>query len=135
MLRTKNILKSISPLDGKRISIMSRHTLANGKTPDARITPYMYDEWRLEFAPPDKLVRAYYKRKLPWKEYEIEYLKHIRTPGITEKVKELARASMITNITLLCIEDFVKGEMLHCHRRLLAEECKKYQPELKLYIR
>ena len=135
MLRTKCILELTALRDGKRVSVMSRHTLSDGKTLDLRITPEKFSEHRIEFAPPLKLVGAYYRREISWKNYEIEYLKHIRQPSIAEKVKELALQSRFRDYTLLCIEEYVPGEPLKCHRRLLAEECKLYEPNLLVYIR
>ncbi len=114
---------------------MSRHTLADGKTLDLRITPEKFSEHRIEFAPPAKLVGAYYKRSLSWKDYETEYFKHLRQPRIAEKVKELAQQSRFRDYTLLCIEEYNPDELLKCHRRLLAEECKRYEPNLALLIR
>ena len=43
MLKSKCILSSKKPEDGTRISIMSRHTLNDGKTPDERITEDSFD--------------------------------------------------------------------------------------------
>jgi len=61
---TKSIIDKIEP-DEKRISVMSRHTLEDSKTPDERIVDGVtFDEWRKEFAPPGKLVGSYYRKEL-----------------------------------------------------------------------
>ena len=127
MIKTKSILKEISKDDGLRISVMSRHSLSDGVTLDFRISKESYDIWRKDLAPPEKLVGAFYKRKISWGEYEIKYLEFLRGP-ISEEVKGLARDGLEKNITLLCIEENSE----HCHRRLLAEECKRYEPLLEI---
>ncbi len=129
MLRTKSILTPRGDYDGFRISIMSRHTLNDGVRPDSRIQKDLYDEWKKEFAPPLKLIGDYYKRNLPWKKFEERYLEHLKS--IYEKVRELSETALIKNITLLCIEESPEK----CHRRLLAEECKRIQSKLEILIR
>jgi len=62
MLYTKCILSEREISDGIRISVMSRHTLNDGKTPDTRITKDKYDEWIKFLAPKSKLVRDYHKK-------------------------------------------------------------------------
>lgn len=56
MLKSKSILAEIDANDGKRISVMSRHTKSDGQTPDERLTPDRYDEHRPELAAPARLV-------------------------------------------------------------------------------
>ena len=128
MLYTKCILKEREKADGWRISIMSRHTLNDGITPDSRIPIASYDQWIKELAPPEKLIGAYYKMRLSWKEFEEGYLEHIRSKGIKEIVQELSVISTFKNITLLCIEEYQE----FCHRRILANECIIYQPWLSI---
>lgn len=123
MLYTSCILKP-RILDEYRISVMSRHTLNNGITPDLRITPASYDIWIKELAPSGKLIGDYYKRGLSWKEFEEKYLREIENKS--NLVRRIAAVSLCTNISLVCIEE---SEEL-CHRRLLAEKCKKYEPKL-----
>jgi len=64
MIYTKCILLPSSPDDGWRISVMSRHTLNDGITPDPRIQVYGFNEWLLKVAPPSVLIGDYYKRGL-----------------------------------------------------------------------
>lgn len=125
MLRTKSILAPKENYDGVRISIMSRHTLNDGVTPDLRIKENSYNEWRKEFAPPQKLIGDYYKKNLPWEEFEKRYLRYLEI--IYEKVRKLSETALDKDITLLCIEESPEK----CHRRLLAEECKRIQPKLE----
>lgn len=131
MLKTKSILESIEESDGLRISIMSRHTLNDGITPHPEIYSLSYDLWMPSLSPPARLLGDYYKRGLPWDQFENKYLEYIRQPKVQIKVQNLAKESLDSVITLLCIEESPK----YCHRRILAEECKKYQPSLVLSIR
>ena len=70
MLKTKCILEPKEISDGLRISVMNRHTLNDGVTPDLRIDSSSYDLWFPWLAPPNLLLGDYYKRGLPWEQYE-----------------------------------------------------------------
>ncbi|MBI2125618.1 DUF488 domain-containing protein [Candidatus Woesearchaeota archaeon] len=107
---------------------MSRHTLNDGMTPDPRISVDSYDLWLPEIAPPLRLVGDYYKRGLPWVEFEMRYRLFLQQAEISTKVRDLARDALAQDITLLCIEE----DAAQCHRRLLAEECQRYQPQLQV---
>lgn len=131
MLRTKCILSPIEADDGLRISIMSRHTLNDGITPDVRITLDKYNLWWNFLAPPQRLVGDYYLRGLSFEKYEKRFLEYLRTPEMRARVSELANRCLDETITLLCIESTPE----YCHRRLVAEECKFYRPKLVLDIR
>jgi len=128
MLHTKCILHPKEPKDGIRISVMSRHTLNNGITPHPEINPGKFHAWLKSLAPPDKLVGDYYKRNLPWPEFEKRYLEHLRKPDVADKVKKLAKLALKLDFTIMCIEDSPD----YCHRRLLAEEMQRYEPNLKV---
>ncbi|MBI1968850.1 DUF488 domain-containing protein [Candidatus Woesearchaeota archaeon] len=130
MLQTKSILLPKEKSDGTRISIMSKHTLNDGVTPHPEITPDSYDEWLHILAPPAKLVGAYYKRGLSWEQFEQRYVVYLRDPKVEMNVQNLAKRGLDSVITILCIESSPE----HCHRRLLAQECKKYFPNLALRI-
>ncbi|MBR9683114.1 DUF488 domain-containing protein [Candidatus Woesearchaeota archaeon] len=130
MLKTKPILSLKEDSDGLRVSVMSRHTLEDGVTLNSLITPSSYDLWWPFLAPSPNLLGDYYKRRLPWEQFEDKYVEYLQQPGIRVEVRNLAIKSLDSVITLLCIEEFPH----QCHRRLLAEECKKYQPDLALMI-
>jgi uncharacterized protein YeaO (DUF488 family) len=130
VLKTKSILKPKEESDGLRISIMSRHTLNDGITPHPKITKSSYDQWFRVLSPPVKLLGDYYKRALSWEKFEQGYIEYIRKAEIRIEVQNLAERSLDSVITLLCIEESPE----YCHRRILAEECKKYQPSLVLSI-
>lgn len=103
---------------------MSRHTENNGIT----LIEVHYHEHLQQLAPPLRLIGSYYKRGLSWEEFELRYLEHIRQSEIRDQVQKLAQRSLLEDITLLCIEETPE----HCHRRLLAEECQRYQPTLTI---
>lgn len=129
MLKTKSIFAKISTEDGLRISVMSRHTLNDGITPDARIIPNVsYNEHRVELAPPLKLVSGWYRREVGWEQFAKEYSAYLRTPNVLESVVKLSQIALRRDITILCVEP--KGE--NCHRVILAERCKQLYPELKV---
>lgn len=128
MIYTRCIFSQDEGRDGIRISVMSRHTLNDGLTPDPRITMYSYNLWMQELAPPTKLVGDYYKRGLPWEKFSEEYQKFLKEPGMATRVKALAKLGLEKTVTLLCAEETADK----CHRRLLAEECQRYEPSLKV---
>ncbi len=130
MLNTKYILKPAEDTEEIRVSIMSRHTLNDGITPHPEINSEKYHIWMKQLAPSEKSVGAYYRKELSWDEFEIKYFEKIRKPEIADVVRELAKESLELPVTLLCIEENPQ----YCHRRLLAEECKKYQPNLIINI-
>lgn len=131
MLRTKSIRLGREPDDGIRISVMSRHTLTDGVTPDPEITPNLYDDWWPELAPPPKLIGDHYKRDLPWDEFEQRYIDHIRSPQTAKQMENLISLVLVKSVTLLCVEDTPQ----RCHRRLLAQECLLLSPGIIVDIR
>ena len=131
MLKTKSILLPKEGSDGMRISVMSRHTLNDGITPHPQINSSSYDLWLPNLAPPAKLLGDYYKRGLPFEQFKEQYLSYINQHNIQIEVRYIAKKSVDSIITLLCIEESPE----HCHRKILAEECKKYRPNLILDIK
>lgn len=131
MLKTKSILAPKEHSDGIRISVMSRHTLNDGLMPNPEISLENYQVWLKDLAPPEKIVGDYYKRGLSWDKFETKYLEYLRKENIQIRVQKIAKTSLDETITLLCIEDSPE----HCHRRLLAEECGRYEPSLILDIK
>jgi uncharacterized protein YeaO (DUF488 family) len=135
MLYTRCILSPRDALDGMRISVMSRHTLNDGVTPDERIGYHSYDLWMKSLAPPDTLVGAYYRNLIQWPDFEMAYIEHIRNPDISMIIEFMSSVAENRNITLLCIEELLvidQKQHLQCHRRLLAEEFCRIRPELKM---
>ncbi|KHO51749.1 MAG: hypothetical protein QT08_C0021G0008 [archaeon GW2011_AR17] len=130
-LFTRCILSSRDLRDGLRISVMSRHTLEDGITPDPRIHHTLYDEWNRVLSAPAKFVGAYYRKEIDWKLFEKSYLEYLKEPVIAYHVENIARIAFSLPITLLCIEE--KAD--RCHRRLLAEECQWHMPGLEVIHR
>ena len=130
MLQTKCIKAPIESGDGLRISVMSRHTLNDGITPDHEITADLYQEhWRL-LAPPDTLMGDYYRRGLPWSLFVQRYSEFLNEPHTHCAIESLARQAMEEVVTILCVEktpDF-------CHRRLLATYAQQITPGLEIHI-
>jgi len=128
MLKTKPILSEREISDGLRISIMSRHTLNDGITPDLRLEN-RFDSHLPIYAPPLKLLGDYYKRSLSWENFEKEYNSYL--DSIPNLIKNLAERAINKNITLMCIEDSPE----ECHRRLLAERCRLICPSLDILVK
>ena len=127
-LYTKCIFCPKESTDGIRLSVMSRHTLNDGRTIDPRITLELYDEWQTILAPSPKLVGAYYRKEVPWEVFEKKYLEYLRTVRLQGEVEIIARRAFETDITLLCVEETPQ----YCHRRLLAQECQWHLPALEV---
>ena len=129
MIYTGCILKNNSI--GKRISVMSRHTLNDGITPHPSINCDSYDEWIKILAPSGKLVGGYYRKEIDWDLFSAKYLDELMEREKRLAVEKLAIRALSEDFTLLCIEESPEK----CHRRLLAEECKKYLPQIKIQHR
>jgi uncharacterized protein YeaO (DUF488 family) len=131
VLYTKCIFKPSSPDEGWRISVMSRHTLNDGVTPDTRIGNDTFHVWMRKFlAPPDTLVKVYYEG-LSWEGFREQYLAHLLHGSMEEPVIQLAQRALREDLTLLCVEETAEK----CHRGLLAERCKLYVPSLEVIHR
>jgi len=130
-LRTKKMSAEPSDSDGLRICVMrdarayNRHLLSFQE----KFKRPMYDMHIKELAPPRELKDEFKQGTISWEEY-IPWFRR----EVLEKQRDLimmyAERALNENITFLCTED----NPAHCHRRLLAEECKKYQPGLELAI-
>lgn len=127
MLFTKCILGPINANDGLRISVMSRHTLNDGFTPDVRIIPDSYDLHLSILSPSASLVGSYLRNKISWEEYMAEYLDSLRNKKLAA-VRLLTLIAIRKNVTIMCIEQ----DHERCHRRLLAEFCQTVNQDLKI---
>ncbi|MDR3581672.1 MAG: DUF488 domain-containing protein [Candidatus Pacebacteria bacterium] len=136
-LHTEQITRK-KPGDGLRISVMSRHTLSDGITPDSAITEDLFDKWWPELAPPDDLIRWYYgekKRKVLsqeeiWSIFEPEFNLHLQSSAAEPRLHYLAALARNGVTTILCIEPTPE----YCHRRLIAEACRRINPTLTIII-
>lgn len=132
MLKTRSIKTPAEADDGLRISVMSRHTLPDGVTPDLEITQQHYDWWLPGlFGPPPSLVGAYYREEITWNEFEKQYNQHLQRQPLQQSIELLGAYALESNVTLLCIEE----KPLKCHRRLLAQACLVQMPELRLEVK
>ena len=140
-LKSCCILSERQEGDGFRISVMSSHTLDDGKTPDFRITNDKYNLHLTDLAPKPDLVGRWYKGYLGKhnaenfeKNFAPEYLCYLESQH--DLVKYIGKLALKNNVTVLCIEpEPHEGEILLCHRRLLVEKCKLLIPELDIDIR
>jgi len=130
-LYTKCILAPAVPEDGIRISVMSRHTLNDGLTPNPDITDDLWGYHFKDLGPSPKLIGDYYKRGLPWEEFEPRYLEEIRKDQKATMVHFIACLAIVRDVTLLCIEETCE----RCHRRLLAEECLRVRGQVEIICR
>lgn len=138
MLKTKCIYLPPAAADGLRISIMSRHTLDDGQTPDPRIGPGAYQLHWPRLGPPSTLIGQYLRREIGWPEYQRQFLFYLGKPEQRRLLKELVRLARRSNVTLLCVEsadELDADGLLHCHRRLVAETCRRIDPSLDIEIR
>ena len=130
MLKTGCILNARTASDGLRISVMSRHTLSDGRAPDIRIPlSDLDDHWPL-LGPSPRLIGDYYKRQLPWSDFEKRYLLQLQRAESQELLVKVISLASESTIMLLCIEE----EPTCCHRRLLAQMCQKIDPSLEIAI-
>ena len=63
MIYTKCIFSPRDIFENIRISVMSRHTLEDGKTPDERINGLLYDLHEPIFGPPYNLIGGIIEKK------------------------------------------------------------------------
>lgn len=128
MLYTGCILEQPFLIKGFRISVMSRHTMNDGKTPDVRISNGLYDAHLPQIGPSPKLIGAYHRGEFLWEEFTGRYLMEIRNTDRAGIIQVVSHLATLTNVILMCIE----CSPVFCHRRLLASECLFYEPELQI---
>lgn len=129
MLRTKCIFDPVSEEDGLRISVMSRLTKNDGRTPDPNIQPC---DFHIPcFGPSSKLIRKYYKEE--WykdsalqTKFEEMYLQELESEEVVRRLKIFAKLALKYTVTFLCVEKC--GGF--CHRVILANKCKEFEPGL-----
>ena len=109
---------------------MSRHTLNDGVTHDSTISDSMYDVWWPELAPQSRLLGDYYKRNLPWQDFDERFNSHLDTEHIKAKIAHLALLAIEGDATILCTE--ATPEL--CHRRLIIERVQLLFPEISTEI-
>lgn len=129
-LMTSSIRLSQNLSDFLRISVMSRHTLNDGKTPDPKITRKVFDVHIPELGPPPKLIGSYYRGEINWLDFKKSYEVYLQNKDIQLLLKRLIELSKRIDIVLLCVEETPD----FCHRRLIAQECYRLDPSLNIII-
>jgi uncharacterized protein YeaO (DUF488 family) len=118
-LFTKSIQSKKTKSDGIRVCIMRR------PEDDAD-----WDIWMPHLAPSHQLLTNYHKGNVNWNEYCRVFNQEVLI-GENIYIQILIEMCKTRSITLLCWEE--KPEK--CHRRLVAEECMRLDPSLKVVIR
>lgn len=118
-LYTKSIQAKKQKSDGIRICVMCR--------PDKNAD---FDIWMPVLAPSHKLLNDSHAKKIKWDEYVERFTKEVLI-GQRKFLKLLTGLALKHEVTILCWEDTPKK----CHRRLVAEACKKINPKLKIVLR
>lgn len=131
MLSTRCILEPAQPSDGKRISVMSRHTLNDGVTPDARIAQGVtHDMHWPDLAPHPRQVGAFYRGEIDWSEFEEAFVIRLASES-APYLKKLVQVAVRANCTILCVEATPE----FCHRRIVAEQALILEPNLIVNLR
>jgi len=118
-LFTKSVQEPKTKDDGIRICIMRRP----GEENDWQI-------WMPTLAPSHQLLTDYHQEKVNWQQFCKKYAKQVFV-GQKKFVKLLIHMAKKEDVTILCWEDTPE----FCHRRLLAEECIRLAPDLKVTIK
>lgn len=118
-LRTKSIQKPKAKSDGVRICIMRR--------PDSNAD---YDIWMPTLAPSHALLDAYHRAEVNWDQFVARFTKEVLKRN-KKYVELLADIASKRDVTMLCWEETPEK----CHRRLVAEACKKFMPRLRMKLK
>jgi len=118
-LYTKSVQAMKRKSDGVRICIMRRP----GQETD-------WDIWMPRLSPSHKLLTEYHQNQMSWDEYCRRFRDEVLDKE-NEQLQILVDISRGHKVTLLCWEELPA----QCHRRLVAEECKKIDPNLEVVIR
>ena len=118
-LRSKSVQLPKEKKDGIRVCIMRR--------PDKEVE---FDIWMPTLAPSHSLLDDYHAGKLSWEEFVQRYTREVIKKE-KKYFKLLANMARQETITILCWEI----EPQKCHRRLVAENCQKIDPTLRVTVR
>ena len=120
-LFTKSIQEKKIKKDGVRICVMRRPGKYNDKD---------FDIWMPVLSPSHELLDDIHAKKIIWNQYVKRFTKEVL---IEQKrfLTLLIDIALKDDVTILCWEKSPEK----CHRRLIAEECKKINPELKVIIK
>lgn len=118
-LFTKSIQAKPSKNDGIRICIMRR------PNDDA-----VYDVLMPVLAPSHELLTDIHTKKIDKAEYNRRFHKEV-VLGQRRFIKFLTNISLENDVTILCWEETPEK----CHRKLVADACKKLNPDLDVVLR
>jgi len=118
-LLTKSVQEKKTKKDGVRVCIMRRP----GEDVD-------WDIWIPALAPSHDLLTEYHQNKVNWEEFIKRFTNEVLVQH-REYLQILIDLAKTRVITILCWEETPE----FCHRRLVAEECQKLEPRLKVTIR
>jgi len=128
MLYSGCILRNYDP-SWLRISIMSRHTLNDGVTPDIRLEGMFAEHWP-QLGPPSTLIGQYLRKEISWYNFDRGYSSYLATQAQAE-VDQLMDKIASEDVIVLCIEaEELDVAKLKCHRRLLLEHIRRLTPDL-----
>ena len=110
MLKSQSIL-ALRPSGIECFSIMSRHTLDDGITPDRRIS-IEGEHHLVSLAPSDQLVGDWYKGRVGQRTIDVfeekfkpRYLHQLHKPIARRAVGQLIIQSMTSDISVMCMEE------------------------------
>ncbi|MBW7943955.1 DUF488 domain-containing protein [Patescibacteria group bacterium] len=118
-LYTKSVQAPVSPDDGIRVCIMRR--------PGADV---VWDIWMPHLAPSHEVLTARHQNTMTKPEFNAWFEEHV-LKGEREYLDILIEMAKKHTVTILCWEE----DPQTCHRKLVAEECRKIDPELEVVIR
>ena len=129
MIFTKCIYSPVESIDGLRISIMSRHTLDDGVTPDVDIINF--DEHLPVLGPTPRLIGRYYRKEITWCEFKREFNVDLQLDvNMKYTLKRIIEISKRQNVTLMC-KDI---SPIKCHRRLVARRIHSLDASVQVHI-
>ncbi len=113
------------------VSVMSRHTLTNGVTPDPEITSDKFNLHWPELGPDPNAIGRYYRGSIGWEEFRALYLERLASNGSSIlRLAKLADLATERNVAVLCVEP----EPLYCHRRLLIGYFGRCYPDIEVQL-
>ncbi len=118
-LYTKSAQLPPQKKDGIRICIMRR--------PGDEI---QWDIWIPHLAPSHQLLTDYHQGKVDWDGFCVQFQKEV-IKDKKEYLQVVIDLAKLHDITLICWEETPE----RCHRRLIAEECKKINTSLEVVIK
>ncbi len=95
MVKVKRVYASFSTKDGYRI-LVDRLWPRGIKKSELKM-----DEWVKELAPSPALRKWFSHRADRWKEFQIQYGRELKNPESLQKLRELAKQSQNSTLTLL----------------------------------